>query len=175
WTAPGRGWGVVVVDELWNAVRVPELGAVVQEVVKKARTLGVELLGATQHLTDVLAAQESGRSFVHDADVVVSFRQEPVNARVFGEQLGFTEVEVAALEALGAHQAVWKVPGEPARAVAARPSTAWSGGSRTPPSGCADGGQPQGPVVVRRRRRRGGGLRGGGGRGARGRGGGRSR
>ncbi|TXR56299.1 hypothetical protein [Quadrisphaera setariae] len=117
WTAPGRGWGVVVVDELWNAVRVPELGAVVQEVVKKARTLGVELLGATQHLTDVLAAQESGRSFVHDADVVVSFRQEPVNARVFGEQLGFTEVEVAALEALGAHQAVWKVPGEPARAV----------------------------------------------------------
>lgn len=117
WTAPGRGWGVVVVDELWNAVRVPELGAVVQEVVKKARTLGVELLGATQHLTDVLAAQESGRSFVHDADVVVSFRQEPVNARVFGDQLGFTEVEVAALEALGAHQAVWKVPGEPARAV----------------------------------------------------------
>ncbi|TNM59485.1 hypothetical protein FHN55_20880 [Streptomyces sp. NP160] len=117
WTAPGRAWGVVVVDELWNAVRVPELGAVVQEVVKKARTLGVELLGATQHLTDVLAAQESGRSFVHDADVVVSFRQEPVNARVFGEQLGFSEVEVAALEALGAHQAVWKVPGEPSRAV----------------------------------------------------------
>ncbi|MBC3764188.1 hypothetical protein ACUN7V_15700 [Quadrisphaera oryzae] len=117
WTAPGRAWGVVVVDELWNAVRVPELGAVVQEVVKKARTLGVELLGATQHLTDVLAAQESGRSFVHDADVVVSFRQEPVNARVFGDQLGFSEVEVAALESLGAHQALWKVPGRPARAV----------------------------------------------------------
>ncbi|MGQ7297596.1 hypothetical protein [Quadrisphaera sp. KR29] len=117
WTAPGRGWGVVVVDELWNAVRVPELGAVVQEVVKKARTLGVEVLAATQHLTDVLAAAEAGRAFVHDADVVVSFRQEPVNARAFGEELGFSPVEVAALGALGAHQALWKVPGQPARAV----------------------------------------------------------
>ncbi|PWJ55138.1 hypothetical protein SAMN06264364_10459 [Quadrisphaera granulorum] len=117
WTAAGRGWGVVVVDELWNAVRVPELGAVVQEVVKKARTLGVEFLGATQHLTDVLGAQGPGRAFVHDADVVVSFRQEPVNARVLGEQLGFSDVEVSALQRLGAHQALWKVPGEPARAV----------------------------------------------------------
>lgn len=112
WTAPGKGWGVVVVDELWNAYRVPELGAVVQEVVKKARTLGVEFLGATQHLLDVAQG-----SFASDADVVVSFRQEPVNARVFGEHLGFSQVEVDALETLGAHQAVWKVPGQPARAV----------------------------------------------------------
>ena len=113
WTAPGKGWGVVVVDELWNAFRVPELGVVVQEVMKKARTLGVEFLGATQHLVDML----EGGSFVSDADIVVSFRQEPVNARVFGRHLGFSDVEVDALEQLGAHQAVWKVPGEPARAV----------------------------------------------------------
>jgi len=113
WTAPGKGWGVVVVDELWNAFRVPELGVVVQEVMKKARTLGVEFLGATQHLVDML----EGGSFVSDADIVVSFRQEPVNARVFGRHLGFSDVEVDALQQLGAHQAVWKVPGEPARAV----------------------------------------------------------
>jgi len=113
WTAPGKGWGVVVVDELWNAFRVPELGVVVQEVMKKARTLGVEFLGATQHLVDML----EGGSFVSDADIVVSFRQEPVNAQVFGRHLGFSDVEVDALQQLGAHQAVWKVPGEPARAV----------------------------------------------------------
>ena len=114
---PFDGTSAVVVEELWKLVERRATGAWVNELVKRARHIGLWFVAITQQRSDLAGPQ--GRALLDNSTIQLFLRNGPDDVAHIAEALSLSSEEVAQINRLttekGSHAQAYLINGERGR------------------------------------------------------------